>query len=171
MRRLIILGIDPGTIALGYGVLEKSKAQVSFKDCGELKVSNKLPFIERIGPMSEQVAQVLKLWQPDVIVVEKIFLGRNVDSAFKLGHIRGACISQAVQLGADVKEYAPRSVKLGITGSGTATKEQVQLLLKAQLGLRSAFSSLDASDALALAFYHATSMDLRGRFGGRGVQL
>lgn len=95
-------------------------------------------------------------------VIENIFLGKNADSAFKLGHIRGICLMFASKSQSEIIEYAAKTVKKGITGSGAASKEQVQMLLYALLGLRGAVASsekIDASDALSLAYYHAKQIE------------
>ncbi len=168
---MLILGIDPGTQVLGYGVVRKTPRGVEYVDHGHIKIAQKIDFVSRLGEMAQRVAAVIAEIKPEVTVIEKIFLGKNVDSAFKLGHIRGVCIHEAVKVGASISEYAAREVKLGITGSGSAEKEQVRMLLYAQLGLKEDAKSLDASDALALAFYHAMQIDLLKRFKGTGIEI
>src|SRR5690606_34206106 len=93
---------------------------------------------------------------PSAVVIERIFLGRNADSAFKLGHARGVCLQAAAAAGVEVFEYAARHVKKAVTGSGAAEKEHVKLIVENLLGIRTEF--LDASDALALAVTHARSL-------------
>lgn len=171
---LVIIGIDPGTQVLGYGVLEKNVKGVRFLAGGVLRCGKHDTFPKRLASMAAQVAPLLRQWQPQACVIEKIFLGKNVDSAFKLGHVRGICMFEALNLGAEVFEYTPRSVKQGITGSGAASKEQVQMLLYSQLGVTAAkvgTKEMDASDALALAFYHSMRMDLMRRFQGTGIDI
>lgn len=168
---MLILGIDPGTQILGYGLVKKTPRGVEYLQHDQLKISEKAPFVERLGVMSQRVEKLIQEIRPDVCVIEKIFLGRNVDSAFKLGHIRGVCVHQAIKVGATIFEYTPRLVKQGVTGSGSATKEQVQMLLYSQLNIRPKENSFDASDALALAFYHAMKVDVIKRFKGTGIEL
>lgn len=168
---MIILGIDPGTQTLGYGAVCKEGSKITYVTHGQLQVSAKLNFLERLGLMSEKVADLIQKIAPQAVAIERIFLGRNVDSAFKLGHIRGVCLFESHKVSAPVFEYTPRLVKQGITGSGSATKEQVQLLLFSQLQLRTTEKSLDASDGLALAFYHALQVDVLARLRGTGVNL
>lgn len=171
---MIIIGIDPGTQLLGFGVLEKTARGVRFLDKGTLRCGKQDSFNGRLFAMAEQVGPLFQKWKPQACAIEKIFLGRNVDSAFKLGHIRGICMHEAMKVKADVFEYTPRSVKQGITGSGAATKEQVQMLLYSHLGISAAKVSgkeLDASDALALAMYHSMRMDITRRFQGQGINL
>lgn len=170
----MIIGIDPGTQLLGYGVLEKTKKGLRFIDKGTLRCGRHETFHERLFSMAQQVGPLFEKWRPEACVIEKIFLGRNVDSAFKLGHIRGICMHQAMLFGASFHEYAPRVVKQGITGSGAASKEQVQMLLYSQMGLsanRPEAKEYDASDALALAFYHGMRIDLQRRFQGTGINI
>jgi crossover junction endodeoxyribonuclease RuvC len=171
---LIIIGIDPGTSALGYGVVEKTTKGVRFLAKGTLRSGVQESFNGRLHAMAQQIEPLIQKWKPQACAIEKIFLGRNVDSAFKLGHIRGICMHEAMKFGAQCFEYSPRSVKQGITGSGSASKEQVQMLLYSQLGIsasKAGASELDASDALALAFYHSMRMDILRRFEGTGIDV
>ncbi len=168
---MLILGIDPGTQVLGYGLVKKTSRGVEYVVHDQIKIQERIEFVTRLGIMSQRVEKLIQELRPDVCVIEKIFLGRNVDSAFKLGHIRGVCVHQATKVGAEIFEYTPRVVKQGVTGSGSATKEQVQMLLYSQLNIRSKENSFDASDALALAFYHAMQVDVIKRFKGTGIEL
>ncbi len=168
---MLILGIDPGTQVLGFGVIKKTSRGVEYVEHDHLKITERIDFVPRLGIMSQRVEGLISRVRPDVCVIEKIFLGRNVDSAFKLGHIRGVCMHEAIKVGAEVIEYTPRVIKQGITGSGSATKEQVQVLLYSQLNIRSKTNSFDASDALALAFFHAMQVDVIKRFKGTGIEL
>lgn len=172
---MIILGIDPGTQVLGYGAIEKTGSQISYLDHGFLRIKQKADFVPRLSIMAQMVSDLVSKIKPDILVIEKIFLGRNVDSAFKLGHIRGICIFEGQKHGAEIVEYSPRSVKLGITGSGSASKEQVQMLLYSQLNIRNTaraeITNTDASDGLALAFHHAGQMDVLRKLRGSGVDL
>jgi crossover junction endodeoxyribonuclease RuvC len=144
---------------------------VEYVDHNQLKIAERADFVPRLGVMSQRVEVLIQQLRPQVCVIEKIFLGRNVDSAFKLGHIRGVCIHESIKVGAEIVEYTPRLVKQGVTGSGSATKEQVQMLLYSQLNIRPKENSFDASDALALAFYHAMQVDVIKRFKGTGIEL
>jgi crossover junction endodeoxyribonuclease RuvC len=113
-----------------------------------------------LGLIAREIEALIERLQPDIVVVERIFLGRNADSAFKLGHVRGVAVAAAVRAGCLFIEYAARAVKKGVTGNGAASKEQVQVILFAALGLKGKIAKLDASDALALAFYHARTMEV-----------
>lgn len=158
----IILGIDPGSINLGFGVVGINNGQIQYLKHGVISCSQSVPFNQRIYEISAQLEEVFAEFKPHVTVVENIFLGKNADSAFKLGHIRGICVMFAAKIQSQIVEYAAKSVKKGITGNGAATKEQVQMLLYARLALRGALASqekIDASDALSLAFYHAQQVE------------
>lgn len=168
---MVILGIDPGTQVLGFGVVEKTSKGVVYLRHGQIKIADKIGFNERLGIMAHRVAEVIAEIKPNITVVEKIFLGKNVDSAFKLGHIRGICMYEAQKTGSQICEYTPREVKAGIAGSGAASKEQVQALLYSILRVTDKNPSLDASDALALAFYHAVQMDVQRRLQRAGINL
>lgn len=150
----IILGIDPGSQITGFGVLDASKEKLRVLSHGiiELKSGN-LSFNERLLRLSENLDRILKKYQPDIIVVEKLFLGKNPDSAFKLGHARGICIVKAMENNSKVFEYTPREVRKTVTGSGASDKIQVAEVLKFLLQIGH-FDFLDASDALALAYHH-----------------
>lgn len=154
---MIILGIDPGSRFLGYGVVSVQSHQIKPVDFGVLKFDPDVPLTERLLLIGEGVRQLLERFKPDQLSLEKIFLSKNADSAFKLGHARGVIIYEALRAQAEVYEYATRVVKKGITGNGGAEKEHVRLVVRNMLGL-GVVKSLDASDALAMACYHATQL-------------
>jgi crossover junction endodeoxyribonuclease RuvC len=166
----IILGIDPGSSHTGFGILRVSGDRIEHLEHGVCSPPSSLSFARRLHHIASSLDQLFKRVKPDVTVVERIFLGKNADSAFKLGHVRGVCILAAVHSGASVFEYAARSVKKGITGNGASSKEQVQMILFASLGLRGV-AQIDASDALALAYYHARNMDVQEAMRRQGVQI
>jgi len=121
---------------------------------GVILMEPKAPFSQRMKELGEAMDTILKKYQPDEVVIEKIFLGKNADSAFKLGHARGVALYESAKFGSNVIEYATRIVKKGIAGTGAATKEEVQACLLRLLNIK-AIARIDASDALALATYHA----------------
>ena len=132
-------------------------------------------FNERIGVISREFTNLLAKLSPDVTVIERVFLGKNADSAFKLGHARGVAVAAAMNCGSDIVEYAAKSVKKGVTGSGNATKDQVQAVLVSAFGLTFDVESAspmraDASDALALAYYHARNLEVADRMSRQPPQ-
>ena len=162
-----VLGIDPGSLNLGWGFIETDRnLKWQRVEHDSFHVSSKLSFFERLQSLDESLSRLVADLQPDVAVIEKIFLGKNVDSAFKLGHIRGICAARCSAMGARIVEYTPRTVKKHITGSGSADKSVVQRFLYQQLRQSGEGKSLDASDALALAFCHimqdSISLKVRG---------
>lgn len=158
----LILGIDPGSQFTGFGLVSSDGDRIVHVSHGVIAPPSKFEFHERIGIIASEIEALIERTEPDVTVIERIFLGKNADSAFKLGHARGVAMAAAVRAGSQVVEYAARAVKKGITGSGTSTKEQVQLVLFAALGLRTK-ARADASDALALAYYHARNIEVFAR--------
>jgi crossover junction endodeoxyribonuclease RuvC len=152
----IIIGIDPGTRVTGYGVICAEGDRLSGIECGVIALNEKESLAQRLAELSKNLTEIFVRFKPQEVVVERIFMGKNADSAFKLGHARGVCLQAAGLFGAPVFEYATRSVKKAVTGNGAAEKEHVKLVVENLLGLRSDF--LDASDALALAVTHVREM-------------
>lgn len=150
-----MIGIDPGSRVTGYGVIQNRDGDLKGLDCGVIQLDEKLPLAVRLNLLAQNLRRVFAKHQPHEIAVERLFLGKNADSAFKLGHARGVCLQVAAEFNADVFEYAARSVKKAVTGSGAAEKEQVQMVIQNLLGLRG--PTFDATDALAVAVTHAKS--------------
>lgn len=155
----LVLGIDPGSQNTGFGVVRIDGRRVEHISHGVIAVPGSMDFNQRIGIIAGEIEALLERIKPDITVVEKVFLGKNADSAFKLGHARGVVVAAAVRSGSEIVEYATRSVKKGITGNGGATKDQVQTILFATLGIQGP-AQADASDALALAYYHARNLEV-----------
>ncbi|MBX7231141.1 MAG: crossover junction endodeoxyribonuclease RuvC [Bdellovibrionales bacterium] len=150
---MTIIGIDPGSRLTGFGVIEKSGYQFRYLDHGVISIPLQLTFAERLAYLAKMLRPLWSKYPQSVTVVEKVFLGKNVDSAFKLGHARGVCLLVAAEHGSPVFEYASRSVKKSLTGNGGASKDQVQLMV--QQFLQTKIQGLhDGTDALALAICH-----------------
>ena len=148
----IILGIDPGSRITGYGLIRASGTKYSFIDCGMIApTQDSLP--ERLHIIYQQIAEVIKTFQPTEMSIESVFMSRNADSALKLGHARGAAIVCALNHNLSVAEYTARQAKLSVVGSGGADKEQVQFMVTRLLGLPEPPQE-DAADALGLALCH-----------------
>ncbi len=155
-----VLGIDPGTAVTGWGVVEGRPG--AFRHLGHGTVSPPsnvaLPLkLERIH--AALVAQCAA-WRPDALALEKSFVGRNVQSAFRLGEVRGVAMLVAAAAGVAVSEYSPAEVKLAVTGSGRAEKSQVEQAVARELALESGIPP-DAADALAIALCHLQTFRLR----------
>lgn len=155
----IILGVDPGSRVTGIGVLEVDRDRIKHLFHGVISAPIHDTFPARISRIGIDFRKILERFSPDVVVIEKIFLGKNADSAFKLGHARGVCMYEAVVAGTEVREYATRLVKKMVTGSGAADKIQVQIALE-RLLQTPIKGALDASDALALAYHHGIQMEV-----------
>lgn len=153
----IILGVDPGSRITGFGVVRINGGLIEHINHGVIVMDSTDDFSKRMWDLGQAFQEVVAKYQPQVVVIEKIFLGKNADSAFKLGHARGVIMYEAGRGGAEVREYATRSVKKGVTGNGGASKEDVQHVLQVMLGLQK-IQRIDASDALAMACYHAFEM-------------
>lgn len=150
---MIVLGIDPGTVATGFGVVERRDGVLRHRAHGVIRTSSKAPLWTRLGIIHAGIIEVLDAHQPDVLSLERCFVNRNVQSALKLGHARGAAMVAAVSRGVDVAEYTPGQVKLAVTGRGRAEKAQVQEMVRLILSLPQVAPE-DASDALAAAICH-----------------
>jgi crossover junction endodeoxyribonuclease RuvC len=150
---MILLGIDPGSRITGFGVLEVEGKHSRYLASGCIHVQNEaMP--QRLGEIFHGVSEIIKTYHPDTLVIERVFLHRNADSALKLGQARGAALVAAVDAGLAVHEYSPNEIKQAIVGRGHADKAQIQHMIKVLLGLSETPPS-DAADALALALCHA----------------
>lgn len=150
----VILGIDPGSHVTGFGLIEADPRRLVHLRHGVILLGEDVPFAEKLARLSQSLGEILAQHRPQQVVLEKIFLGRNADSAFKLGHARGVLMAEAARAGVEVVEYAARQVKKGVTGNGGAGKEDVRVVVQRLLGI-AGIQRLDASDALALACHHA----------------
>lgn len=152
---LRILGIDPGSRITGYGLVEVSGGRIRYLASGCVRPRAKA-FPERLAEIYTGIRSVISEHGPEVLAIEQVFVARNPDSALKLGQARGVAIAAAVQCGLPVHEYAARTVKQAVVGSGRAGKEQVQHMIRAILDLPGA-PAPDAADALAIAICHVNT--------------
>lgn len=161
-----ILGLDPGSRRTGFGVIEcrGSKSTQVTNGCIAVGTGS---LNERLRAIFEGVQSLIEKFQPDEVAIERVFLNRNVDSALKLGHARGAALC-AVPGALPVFEYAPRAIKLAVVGFGGAEKEQVAHMIRALLSVQGRISA-DASDALAVAVCHANSRQMHALRAGADV--
>jgi crossover junction endodeoxyribonuclease RuvC len=148
-----VLGIDPGSRLTGWGIVEHQASAVRHVDNGALVLDAKAPLTERLIAIHEGVSAIIERYAPYVMAVEGVFAARNVASALKLGHARGAALVAAGRLGLAIYEYAPAEVKQAVVGHGRAEKQQVQAMVRVILGLPEV-AQADASDALAVAICH-----------------
>ena len=150
-----ILGIDPGSRATGYGVIEKRGNDLEFISCGVIRPPQSKIFAERLRVIYDGVCEVIATHGPSKTAVEDVFVSKNASSALKLGHARGAILLALIQNGLELFEYSPRVVKKTVAGYGQAPKAQMQQMVRLQLGLSSS-PSHDAADALAVAICMAS---------------
>ena len=150
-----VLGVDPGTGATGYGVVvEGDGGAVSLVECGVIRTDAGDPLATRLRDISEGLVDVLARHQPDIVAVESVFYGKNVKTTVLLGHTRGAILLTAALHDAEVVGYSPAEIKNAMVGTGNATKEQVQFMVKKLLRLKEVPSPSDAADGVAVALCH-----------------
>jgi len=151
-----VLGVDPGSRVTGYGVIELSAGKASYlaSGCIRARTTNAS---DRLGEIHAGIVALIDDHRPDAAAVEQVFLARNARSALLLGQARGAALAALASRGVPVCEYAARSVKQAVTGTGGASKEQIQHMVKALLRLPAA-PSRDAADALAIAICHINTL-------------
>lgn len=153
-REKIILGIDPGTTVMGYGIIRINGSKLSMIALGVLKLSKYDDHPLRLKIIFEKTLSLIEQYKPDELSIESQFFGKNVQSMLKLGRAQGVAIAAALYRSIPIFEYSPRKIKQSITGKGSASKEQVAAMLHRLLDLKEAPESLDASDALAAAVCH-----------------
>jgi crossover junction endodeoxyribonuclease RuvC len=154
---VIVLGIDPGTAALGYGIVERTGSRLREVDHGCLVTSPDLSLPERLLAIHSLVNDLLSLHQPHLLGIERLFFSRNVQTAFAVGQARGVVLLAAAQHGVPVREATPNEVKNAITGYGAADKDQVQRMVQLVLGMSELPRPDDAADALAIATWVANT--------------
>ena len=157
-----VLGIDPGSETLGWGVVEGSGLKYASVDFGVVKSNPRHAFAARLANIYEGVSAVIESFQPDVVSIEEAFYAVNVSVALKLGQVRGVILLLAQQRDLKIAEYAPRLIKQTVVGYGNAEKHQVQEMVKLLLRMKSVPTPHDAADALAIAichFHHAGARD------------
>lgn len=149
-----IIGIDPGTNILGYGVIRVKQKSVEFVDMGVLDLRKEKDAYVKLARISMEVGVLCDKYAPDDMAIESPFYGKNAQVIFKLGRAQGAAIVSAAQRCISVFEYAPRKAKVAITGNGDASKEQVSIMIQKILKVTLDPKYLDATDALAIAMCH-----------------
>ncbi len=149
-----ILGIDPGLVVTGFGVITIKENQISLMDYGIIKPSPKESLAVRLLTIFNDVGEIIHSYNPHIFAIEDVFYGKNVKSAMRLGQARGAAMVAAAQKKVPIYEYSARKVKQSVTGNGNAHKDQVQFMVKAKLGLDHTPEPSDAADALAIALCH-----------------
>ncbi len=152
----IILGIDPGTNILGYGVLHAQGGKAEMVAMGVIDLRKCKDTYLKLGRIHQRLMSIIDAFHPDEMAIEAPFFGKNVQSMLKLGRAQGVAIAAAINRDIPISEYAPMKIKMAITGNGSASKEQVADFLKRMLNIEeeNLLPYLDATDALAAAFCH-----------------
>lgn len=156
-----VLGIDCGSRITGYGVIDNNGADCVFVQCGAIRTKPTDPLAERLKCIHTGIQDLILQFQPNAAAFENVFYATNVQSALKLGHVRGVSMFAAAQANLPVFEYSPLEVKSAVTGYGRAEKSQVQEMVRALLRLQKLPEPYDASDALAVAICHIHSNRFR----------
>jgi len=157
---MIILGIDPGLIQTGYGLIKIYDNDTEVLDYGIISPNVKSSLSDRLHTIHEDLLTLINKYKPTIMVIEEVFYGKNVKSALLLGHARGVPMVCASEYKIPVFEYSARKVKQSITGNGNAHKTQVKYMVMRELGLKSFNAPIDASDALAIAMCHLYQLKL-----------
>lgn len=150
----IILGIDPGTTVMGYGLIHVKGNKIELINFGIIQLSKIDNHPEKLKRIYDRVAQLIQEYKPDELAIEAPFFGKNVQSMLKLGRAQGVAIAAALAASMNFEEYTPRRIKQSVVGNGNASKEQVALMLQKLLSFPDMPKYLDATDGLAVAVCH-----------------
>lgn len=152
----IILGIDPGTNIMGYGIIKVENNKASLIVMGVIDMRREKDIYLRLGKIFKRVTAIIEEYLPDEVAIEAPFFGKNIQSMLKLGRAQGVAIAAAIERDVPIREYAPLKIKMAITGNGAASKEQVAMMLQKLLNLKKEDMPqfMDATDALAAAYCH-----------------
>lgn len=150
-----ILGVDPGTLFTGYGIVDFQGNELAHVASGIIKIPATKEFAPRLQLIYNELDQLIKKYNPQEFSLETSFYGKNVQSALKIGYARGVSLLAAINNNLEIKEYSPREIKKAVVGNGAASKEQVQYMIRKLLVIRKTKVKFDESDALAVAVCHA----------------
>lgn len=150
----IILGIDPGTTIMGFGLIKVTGKQMSFLQLNELDLKKYTDHYQKLQKIFERTVELIDTYGPSEIAIEAPFFGKNVQSMLKLGRAQGVAMAAGLSKNLTITEYEPKKIKMAITGNGNASKEQVAKMLQQLLGLKTLPKNLDATDGLAAAVCH-----------------
>ena len=154
----IIMGIDPGTNIMGFGIIKITK-NMELLDLIEYKLPSKDDHSVKLSKIFKKTSELIKSYSPDLIAIEAPFFGKNVQSMLKLGRAQGVSIAAALNSNIPITEYSPKKIKMAITGNGNSSKEQVAKMLKSMLKIKELPKNLDSTDGLAAAVCHFFNFD------------
>jgi crossover junction endodeoxyribonuclease RuvC len=149
-----ILGVDPGTTRMGYAIVRSENARLELIIMGIIELHKYKTHYEKLSKIYERVDSIIKEFKPEELAIEAPFYGKNVQSMLKLGRAQGVAMAAGLSNKLPIYEYAPKKIKIAITGSGNATKEQVANTLKIELQIKDMPKHMDATDALGVAVCH-----------------
>lgn len=161
----IILGIDPGTNVMGYGIIQVKGADAKLVHMDIVTMKKEPNHFIKLKVIFEETARIIEHYKPDEVALEAPFYAKNIQSMLKLGRAQGISMAAALNRNLPVFEYSPRKIKQSITGKGTASKEQVAMMLQRILGIGELPALLDATDALAVALCHYFQNRVTGPVG------
>lgn len=151
----IILGIDPGTKVMGYGLIKEKGKKLTLISSGIVKLGHLDDHALKLAKIFEKTSALIEQYAPDCMALEDPFYGKNIQVILKLGRAQGVAMAAALSKKIEIAEYAPRKIKQSVTGNGNASKEQVAAMLKTLLSFKESPQFLDATDGLAVAVCHA----------------
>ncbi len=161
-----VLGIDPGTVVTGYGVIESRDGEIALVDCGALHAPERLPIADRLNHFYTELQDIIRHHRPDVIAVEQPFVAKNARSALAIGRVQAVALLAAASKKIPAFEYTPAQVKHRVAGYGASSKEQIQEMVRLQLGLAEVPRPSDAADALAVAICHLSEAHVNDLLSG-----
>ncbi len=163
-----ILGIDPGTVVVGYGIIDSQDDEIALVHFNAITCRQKSPISERLSYIYNKLSEVMDHYHPDAVAVEQPFVAKNVKTALTIGKAQAVAILAAANRGIPTYEYSPAQVKRGATNYGASSKEQVQEMVKLQLGMDEIPQPNDAADALAVAICHIRETHLQNLLAAQG---
>lgn len=171
-KEKIILGIDPGTTIMGFGLIKVVNKKMEFMQLNELMLKKYDDHYLKLKLIFERTVELIDTYHPDEIAIEAPFYGKNVQSMLKLGRAQGVAMAAGLSREVPITEYAPKKIKMAITGNGNASKEQVAKMLQGMLGLKELPKNLDSMDGLAAAvchFYNEGRVTIGKSYSGWGA--
>lgn len=171
-KEKIILGIDPGTTIMGFGLIKVVGKKMEFMQLNELMLKKYDDHYLKLKLIFERTVELIDTYHPDEIAIEAPFFGKNVQSMLKLGRAQGVAMAAGLSREVPITEYAPKKIKMAITGNGNASKEQVAKMLQGMLGLKTLPKNLDSMDGLAAAvchFYNQGRVQVGKSYSGWGA--
>lgn len=154
-KERIILGIDPGTVVMGYGIIKETGKKISLVTLGVVKMGHLDDHGLKLQRIFKKTLALIEQYNPDCVALEAPFYGKNIQVMLKLGRAQGVAMAAALSRDIPIQEYSPRKIKQSVTGNGSASKEQVAAMLQNLLGFKETPEFLDATDGLAVAVCHS----------------